>query len=93
VLRHISGSNPCFAADLGFKEKHVEARAGDVMAGAGGAAGPAPDVRHQPPGKEQIYTQTLCSLASALLAKGLRWLDSMREIMGLIPDVADFLHS
>ena len=29
---------------------HVEARAGDVMAGAGGAAGPAPDVQHQPPG-------------------------------------------
>ncbi len=28
----------------------VEARAGDVMAGACGAAGPAPDVRHQPPG-------------------------------------------
>ncbi len=27
----------------------VEGRAGDVMAGAGGAAGPAPDVRHQPP--------------------------------------------
>ena len=27
-----------------------EARAGDVMAGAGGAAGPAPDVRHQPAG-------------------------------------------
>ena len=24
--------------------------AGDVMAGAGGAAGPAPDVRHQPAG-------------------------------------------
>ena len=51
VLRHIRGSKPCFAADLGFKEIHVEARAGDVMAGAGGAAGPAPDVRHQPPGK------------------------------------------
>ena len=50
VLRHIRGSKPCFAADLGFKEIHVEARAGDVMAGAGGAAGPAPDVRHQPPG-------------------------------------------
>ena len=29
---------------------HVEARAGDVMAGTGGAAGPAPYVRHQPPG-------------------------------------------
>ena len=28
----------------------VEARAGNAMAGAGGAAGPAPDVRHQPPG-------------------------------------------
>ena len=28
----------------------VEGRAGDVMAGAGAAAGPAPDVRHQPPG-------------------------------------------
>ena len=28
----------------------MEARAGDAMAGAGGAAGPAPDVRHQPPG-------------------------------------------
>ena len=28
----------------------VEALAGDVMAGAGGAAGPAPDVRHQPAG-------------------------------------------
>ena len=32
------------------QEFQVEARAGDVMAGAGGAAGPAPDVRHQPPG-------------------------------------------
>ncbi len=28
----------------------LEARAGDVMAGGGGAAGPAPDVRHQPAG-------------------------------------------
>ena len=36
VLRHIRGSKPCFAADLGFKEINVEARAGDVMAGAGG---------------------------------------------------------
>lgn len=53
VRRHISASKACFAADLGFKEIHVEARPGDVMAGAGGAAGPAPDVllvRHQPPG-------------------------------------------
>ncbi len=37
----------CFAADLGFKEIHADARACDVMAarGAGGAPGPAP--RHQ----------------------------------------------
>ena len=50
VRRHIRASKACFAADLGFNEIHVETRAGDVMAGAGGAAGPAPDVLHQPPG-------------------------------------------
>ena len=37
-------------ARCGSQDQEVEARAGDVMAGAGGAAGPAPDVRHQPPG-------------------------------------------
>ena len=38
----------CFATDLGFKDIHVDARPGYVMAarGAGVAAGPAP--RHQP---------------------------------------------
>ncbi len=38
----------CFATDLGFKEIHVDARAGYVMAarGAGDVAGPAPC--HQP---------------------------------------------
>ena len=51
VRRHISATEACFAADRGFKEIRVDARAGDVMAGAGGAAGPAPDVRHQPPGE------------------------------------------
>ncbi len=50
VRRHISATKSCREADLDFREVHVEARAGDVMAGAGGAAGPAPDVRHQPPG-------------------------------------------
>ncbi len=40
--------------DLGFTEIHVDARAGDVMAGAEGAAGPAQDVRHQPPGRTVI---------------------------------------
>ena len=50
VRHHIAASKHCRAADLGYRQIQVEARAGDVMAGAGGAAGPAPDVRHQPPG-------------------------------------------
>ena len=36
---HIAHSKPCFAADLGFREIQVEARAGDVMAG-GARRGP-----------------------------------------------------
>ena len=51
VRRHISAAKACSAADLGFREMHLDVRAGDVMAGEGGAAGPAPDVRHQPEGK------------------------------------------
>jgi hypothetical protein len=50
VRRHISATESCREAGLGFPEVHVEARAGEVMAVVGGAAGPAPDVRHQPPG-------------------------------------------
>jgi hypothetical protein len=50
VHRHISQSKPCSAAKMGFREIQVEVRTSDVMAGAGGAAGPAPDVRHQPEG-------------------------------------------
>ncbi len=50
VHHHISASKACFAADLGFKEIHVDALASNVMVGAGGAAGPAPDICHQPPG-------------------------------------------
>jgi hypothetical protein len=61
VRRHICASKPCFrvAAGLCFKEIHVEARPGDVMAGAGGAAGPALDVRHQPPGRT-VYIYFIC---------------------------------
>ena len=59
VRRHIAAAKHCRAADLGYREIQVEARAGDVMAGAGGAAGPAPDVRHQLPGdKPQQCLQT-----------------------------------
>ncbi len=36
VRRHISATKSCREAGLGFREVHVEARAGDVMAGAGG---------------------------------------------------------
>ncbi len=41
---------PCFAVKLGFREIQVDVWTSDVMAGAGGAAGPAPDVQHQPEG-------------------------------------------
>ena len=54
VRRHIAGSKPCNAAQLGFREIQVRARAGDVMAGGGGAAGPAPSIRHQAPGEEDV---------------------------------------
>ena len=50
VQRHIAAPKHCRAADLGYRDIHVEALAGDAMAGGGGAAGPPPDVRHQPPG-------------------------------------------
>ncbi len=35
----MSKAKACFAADIGFNEIHVEARPGDVMAGAGGGGG------------------------------------------------------
>ena len=50
VRRHIAASKQCCAAKMGFREIRVEVRTSDVMAGAGGGAGPAPDVRHQPEG-------------------------------------------
>jgi len=50
VLRHIAASPACRAAKVGIRTIQVDARAGNVMAEAGGAAGLAPDVRHQPPG-------------------------------------------
>jgi hypothetical protein len=40
----------CFTSNLGFREiqVQVDVQTSDVMAGAGGGEGPAPDVRHQP---------------------------------------------
>ncbi len=49
---------PCQPESLarcgGPGQDQVEALAGDVMAGAGSGAGPAPDVRHQPPGATRM---------------------------------------
>jgi hypothetical protein len=50
VHRHISQSKPCSAAKMGIREIKAEVQTSDVMARAVGAAGPAPDVRHQPEG-------------------------------------------
>jgi hypothetical protein len=50
VHRHIAASRPCSAAKMGIREIQVDVLTSDVLAGAGGAAGPALDVRHQPEG-------------------------------------------
>ncbi len=90
VRRHIHASKACFAADLGFKVIHVDARAGDVMAGAGGAAGPAPDVCHQPPGKAIYIYCNYCHFYITLVAWWLGQLAGMHRIVGLIPGVRNF---
>ncbi len=50
VHRHIAASRPCSAAKMSIREIQVDVRTSDVLAGAGGAAGSAQDVRHQPEG-------------------------------------------
>ena len=48
---HVGMSPVCRALGLGVREISVAAGAGaDVLACGAGAAGPAPDVRHPPPG-------------------------------------------
>ena len=59
VRRHIAASKQCFKAGAGFREIQLSARPGDGMAGAGGGAGPAPDVRHQPPGEFSNLTRLI----------------------------------
>jgi hypothetical protein len=61
VWQHLAASKPCFTAKLGFLEIQVNVLTSDVMAGAGGAAGPAPDVRHQPEGNK-FHTQCIDTL-------------------------------
>ena len=48
VQRHIAASKQCRAAKLGIREIQVDVLTSDVMAGVGGGAGPAPDVRVGP---------------------------------------------
>ena len=48
---HVGMSPDCRALGLDVREISVAAGTGaDVMAGGAGAAGPTPEVRHQPPG-------------------------------------------
>ena len=76
VNRHIAATKPCREAKLGILEIQVEARAGDVMAGGGGAAGPAPDVRHQPAGDvlAEILTRKLIPCRMLIMYE--HWLSS-----------------
>ena len=57
------------------------------MARLGGAAGPAPDVRHQPPGKKITNTTNLRPIASTLVAQLSRQLASMHEVIGSSPEI------
>ena len=57
------------------------------MARLGGAAGPAPDVRHQPPGKQFTNTTNLRPIASTLVAQRSRQLASMHEVIGSSPEI------
>ena len=50
----------CRKVGLGVLEISISACTGaDVMAGGTGAAGAAPDVRHQPPGYPELYRDNL----------------------------------
>lgn len=62
-----------------------------MMAGAGGAAGPAPDVRHQPPGKSNYYTHNFHTIAFTLVAQWLCQPASMLKVMGSNPTLELFL--
>ena len=53
---HVGKSPDCRKLGLGWREINIAAGTGaDVMAGGAGAAGPAPDMRHQPPGYPELF--------------------------------------
>ena len=70
VCRHISATKSCREAALGFREVRVEARAGDVMAGAGhwrgGARRRTLDTSHQ-------VTQSVVSEKKSLIPSRLTY--------------------
>ena len=54
---HVGRTPVCSKVGLGVREISIAAGTGaDVMAGGAGAAGPAPDVRHQPQGYPDLYS-------------------------------------
>ena len=46
---HIGKSSVCWAFGMGVKEVELETLRTEAMVGGTGAAGPAPDLQHQPP--------------------------------------------
>ncbi len=72
-------SKACFAADLSFAEIHVDARAGDVMAGAGGAAGPTYVTNLQV--NQLYYTVSIDSLTTMLAAQWIRQHSGMQMVL------------
>jgi hypothetical protein len=47
---HVAKTPLCRVAGMGVKTVVVETRATDTMVGGSGAAGPVPELQHQPPG-------------------------------------------
>ena len=90
VRRHIAASKACFAADRGFKEIHVEALAGYVMAGAGVAAGPAPESGPEPdffdgrPNAEETE-EAISKFMSGLEGQEASCFESLHTLLGKLP--------
>ena len=69
VRRHIAASKACKDARLGIWAIQVQAWAGNVMAGDGSAAGPAPTIRHQAPGAQtRRFTVTMYIFMDSFIA-------------------------
>ncbi len=94
VRRHIAASKSCKDSRLGFRAIQVQALAGDVMAGGGGAAGAAPTIGHQAPGAQTrrfsvtiyIYMDSVIAFTPAFRSEprseGVDSANSMQKIAG-----------